>query len=108
VAYAKLTAAKLINRREMEIEVDRDLPSFVTNGLCIENLTWTPEVLIQNSRFERTNTRGLLLTTRRKVIIENNVFYKTGMSPILIADDALSWFESGAVQDVTIRNNTFD
>jgi len=108
LGYAKLTGAKLLNRREMEIKVNGALPSFVTNGLCIENLTWTPEVLIQNSRFERTNTRGLLITTRRKVIIENNVFYKTGMSPILIADDALSWFESGAVRDVTIRNNTFD
>jgi hypothetical protein len=30
------------------------------------------------------------------------------MYPILIANDAASWFESGAVQDVTIRNNTFE
>ena len=36
------------------------------------------------------------------------MFYRTGMYPILIADDALSWFESGAVQDLTIRNNTFE
>jgi polygalacturonase len=64
--------------------------------------------VIRNSRFERTNTRGLLITTRRKVVIENNVFYHTGMFPILIADDASSWFESGAVQDVTIRNNVFE
>ena len=105
---AKLKTAKLINKREMEIEVDGTLPSFVNTGLCIENLTWTPEVIIQNSRFERTPTRGLLITTRRKVVIQNNIFYHTGMFPILIADDALSWFESGAVQDVTIRNNLFE
>jgi hypothetical protein len=36
------------------------------------------------------------------------MFYHTGMYPILIADDASSWFESGAVQDVTIRNNLFE
>jgi polygalacturonase len=30
------------------------------------------------------------------------------MFPILIADDASSWFESGAVRDVTIRNNVFE
>jgi len=105
---AKLKAAKLINRREMEVEAEGILPSFVHADLCIENLTWTPEVMISNSRFERTNTRGLLITTRRKVLIENNVFYHTGMYPILIADDASSWFESGAVQDVTIRNNIFE
>ncbi|MCU7552211.1 right-handed parallel beta-helix repeat-containing protein [Chitinophagaceae bacterium LB-8] len=105
---AKLKAAKLLNRREMELEVVGELPSFASTGLCIENLTWTPEVVIRNSRFERTNTRGLLLTTSRKVIIENNVFHRTGMYPILIADDASSWFESGSVQDVTIRYNTFE
>jgi hypothetical protein len=105
---AKLITAKLISKREMEIEVNGTLPSFVKADLCIENLTWTPEVIIQNSRFERTPTRGLLVTTRRKVVIQNNTFYHTGMFPILIADDALSWFESGAVQDVTIRNNSFE
>lgn len=108
IGTAKLKAAKLINRREMEIEVDEPLPENLRTGLCIENLSWTPEVIIRNSRFERTNTRGLLITTSRKVLIENNTFFRTGMFPILIADDASGWFESGAVQDVTIRNNMFE
>lgn len=105
---AKLKSAKLVSKKEMEIEVGGSLASFIKTGLCIENLTWTPEVIIRNNRFERTNTRGLLITTRRKVLIENNVFFHTGMFPILIADDASSWFESGGVQDVTIRNNLFE
>jgi len=108
VATAQLKSAKLINLREMELELDGPLPENAKTGLCIENLTWTPEVIIRNSRFERTNTRGLLITTRRKVLIENNTFFRTGMFPILIADDASSWFESGAVSDVTIRSNTFE
>ncbi|WP_214227803.1 right-handed parallel beta-helix repeat-containing protein [Pedobacter sp. B4-66] len=107
IGTAKLKTAKLINKREMELEVEGSLPSFAQADLVIENLTWTPEVIVRNNRFERTNTRGLLLTTRRKVLIENNIFYRTGMYPILIADDASSWFESGAVRDVLIRNNTF-
>jgi hypothetical protein len=108
LASAKLKSAKLTGRREMELEVEGDLPAIVKTGLCIENLTWTPELVIQNSRFERTNTRGLLITTNRKVLVQNNTFYHTGMFPILIADDASSWFESGAVRDVTIRNNVFE
>lgn len=108
LGYAKLRKAKLVNKREMEIAVEGSLPAFVNAGLCIENITWTPQVIIRNSRFERTNTRGVLVTTRRSVLIENNVFYHTGMFPVLIADDALSWYESGAVQDVTIRNNLFE
>ncbi|NEU08177.1 right-handed parallel beta-helix repeat-containing protein [Flavihumibacter sp. R14] len=105
---AIVKSARLINKREMEIEVAGTMPSAVQPGLSIENLSWTPEVVIRNSRFERTNTRGMLITTPRKVLIENNVFYHTGMFPILIANDASSWFESGAVRDVTIRNNVFE
>ena len=108
LAGAKLLTAKLISKWEMELEVEGALSPVVKEGQCIENLTWTPEVMIQNSRFERTNTRGLLITTPRKVLIEHNVFYHTGMYPVLIADDASSWFESGAVRDVTIRNNIFE
>jgi hypothetical protein len=105
---AKLKTATLVSRREMDLVVEGPLPGFVSAGLCVENLTWTPQVIIRNSRFERTNTRGILVTTRRKVLIENNLFYHTGMYPILIADDASSWFESGPVQDVTIVNNIFE
>jgi hypothetical protein len=107
LGYAKLKSARLINKRDMELEVEGALPKNAQIGNCIENLTWTPEVVIRNSRFERTTTRGLLITTRRKVLIENNTFYHTGMHAILIADDATSWYESGPMQDVTIRKNTF-
>ncbi|HLO81911.1 MAG TPA: right-handed parallel beta-helix repeat-containing protein, partial [Chitinophagaceae bacterium] len=108
LAYAKLRNARLLNLREMELELDPSILKNIPMGTCIENISWTPEVVIKNSRFERTNTRGILVTTRRKVLIENNVFYKTGMHAILIANDASGWYESGAVSDVTIRNNIFE
>jgi hypothetical protein len=108
VANAIIKSAILINKRDMELELEGALPKGVEIGQVIENITWTPEVSITNSRFERTNTRGLLLTTRKKVLIENNTFYRTGMHAILIANDASSWYESGPVQDVTIRGNTFE
>ena len=108
IILCKLKSAKLIGKKEMELVLDGEMSDKVKVGDVIENTTWTPEVTIRNSRFERTNTRGLLLTTRRKVLIENNTFYRTGMHAILIANDATSWFESGAVADVTIRNNIFE
>ncbi len=108
LAYARLVNASLLNHREMELELDQAKLKNIPLGTCIENISWTPEVTIRNSRFERTNTRGILVTTRKKVVIENNVFYKTGMHAILIANDASSWYESGAVTDVTIRNNIFE
>jgi len=108
IILGKLKSAKLIGKKEMELVFEGQISDKVNVGDVIENTTWTPEVTIRNSRFERTNTRGLLITTRRKVLIENNIFYRTGMHAILIANDASSWFESGAVKDVTIRDNTFE
>lgn len=108
IIFGKLKSAKLISKKEMELTLENEISEKIKVGDVIENLTWTPEVTVRNSRFERTNTRGLLLTTRRKIVIENNIFYKTGMHAILIANDASSWFESGAVNNVIIRNNTFE
>jgi hypothetical protein len=105
---AKVVDAKMLSPREMEVTLDRDAPSATRIGDCLENITWTPSLTIRNSIFEGVNTRGLLVTTRRKVVITGNVFYRTGMHAILIADDASSWYESGAVQDVTITGNTFE
>jgi hypothetical protein len=105
---AVIVSAKLISEKEMLVELARPVPGKILPGDCIENITWTPSVMVHNCRFERTNTRGLLITTRRKVVIEHNIFYRTGMQAILIAGDASSWFESGAVQDISIQNNIFE
>lgn len=107
-ASAKVVSVKKVSDRETEIKLDREIPADIAvNQDCIENMTCTPEVEIRNSYFTRTSTRGTLVTTPRKVLIENNVYYKTGMSAILIAGDAISWFESGPVCDVLIKGNIF-
>lgn len=103
----RVKSARLVSEREMILEMESSLPKALREGDAIENTTWTPSVTIRHSRFEGTNTRGTLITTRRKVIIENNEYYRTGMHAILIANDASDWYESGPVMDVTIRNNRF-
>ena len=76
-------------------------------GDALENLTWVADVLIRNSFFGSNRARGILISTPGKVVIENNIFESSG-SAILVAGDANGWFESGAVKDVIIRNNTFN
>ena len=100
--------ASLVSEREMLVVLDKPISKDVQVGTFLENITSTPAVTIKNSRFERTNTRGILVTTRKKVVIENNAFIGVGMQAILIENDALGWFESGPVQDVTIKNNLFE
>lgn len=75
-------------------------------GMALENLSWTPDVTIRNSRFGSCRARGLLITTPGRVVVENNVFESSG-SAILIAGDANQWFETGAVKDVLIKGNVF-
>ncbi|WP_018613944.1 alpha-1,3-galactosidase-related protein [Segetibacter koreensis] len=92
---------------EFEISFSKPVPTTITEGDALENLTCTPDVLIKNSFFGSNRARGILISTPGKVVIENNVFESSG-SAILIPGDANGWYESGAVKDVTIRNNIFN
>ncbi|RHR42064.1 right-handed parallel beta-helix repeat-containing protein [Parabacteroides sp. AF18-52] len=109
LAPAKVKKAEMKNEREILLTLDRNIPQNIREikELVVENVTYTPEVLIRDNYFARIPTRGILVSTRRKVLIENNTFFRMQMSGILIADDARSWFESGMARDVTIRNNNF-
>lgn len=90
------------------ITLDRDVPDAIAvNTHVVENITYTPEVLIRDNIFKETPTRGILVTTRRKVEILNNKFDGMGMASIYISNDAQGWWESGPVKDVLIEGNTF-
>lgn len=106
--FGRVKRAVLLDKRTMELEMDAPVPAGLNTDFVLENITWTPDLIIRNSQFERTNTRGILVTTRKKVVIENNRFVRTGMHAILIANDASGWYESGPVQDVLIQNNHFE
>ena len=93
---------------DMIITLDRDMPQGIwANDYVIENVTYTPSVLIQNNIFKETPTRGILVTTRKPVVIKDNLFDGMNMASIYISDDANDWYESGMVRDVTIENNIF-
>lgn len=90
------------------ITLDKDMPAEIgQNTHVVENITYTPSVEIKNNVFKETPTRGILVTTRKKVVIENNLFDGMNMSGIYISNDAQGWYESGPVKDVLIQNNTF-
>lgn len=105
---ARVEKVTRLSDKMLEVRFDKQIPaSLELNHDCVENLTCTPEVEIRNCYFTRTSARGTLVTTPRKVVIENNTYYKTGMSAILIEGDAEGWYESGPVCDVLIKGNTF-
>ena len=106
----KVKNARMVSPREIEITLTKPVPAnLLKNGArVVENITWTPRVHIARCHFSRIPTRGILITTRQPSVIEDNYFYGMQMSAILVADDARSWFESGPVHNLTIRNNVFN
>lgn len=106
----KVKSARMISPREIEITLNKPVSAdLLKNGArVVENITWTPRVHIARCHFSRIPTRGILITTRQPSVIEDNYFYGMQMSAILVADDARSWFESGPVHNLIIRNNVFN
>ncbi len=103
---ATVVNAKQLN--EYEIELTLDSAESARAGDVIEDISACPDIYFAGNTVNRIITRGLLLTTRGEVIIENNHFISTSMSGILISDDAKSWYESGMCRSVDIRNNIFE
>jgi len=103
----RVTEARMLDPKELLLTLENPVRDEFRENDVIENVTWTPEVEIRGCKVSHIPTRGFLISTRRKVLIEDNEFLATHMSAILIAQDARSWFESGCVRDVMIRNNRF-
>jgi hypothetical protein len=106
-AYGTVKLFTAVTPEIFELTFSEPVPLNLETGDALENLSWTPDVLIKNSFFGSNRARGILISTPGKVIIEYNVFESSG-SAILIPGDANGWYESGAVKDVLIRNNIFN
>ncbi len=95
-----------IDQKQFIIKFSDSIPKTIKKGDALENLSWTPNVLIRKCKFLSCRARGLLISTSGKVIVEENYFKSSGTA-ILIAGDANNWYESGAVNDVLIQRNDF-
>ena len=103
-----IKSVERIDGRRAKITFESPLPKGTKAGDYMENKTWTPELELRNCRIlKQHRARGILVTTPKRVVIEDNYFRTAGAS-ILIEGDMEYWFESGACRDVTIRNNIFD
>ena len=81
--------------------------ALATDGpLAVENPRNMPAVEMRRCTVRNNRARSILISTPRRVVIEENDF-SSMMAGVLIAGDANSWFESGSVEEVTIRRNTF-
>ncbi|OZB94404.1 right-handed parallel beta-helix repeat-containing protein [Paenibacillus sp. XY044] len=106
-AFGRIAAAEMLDPREFLLTLEQPAPTGLGEHDVIENVTWMPEVVIERNHFARIPTRGILASSPRKTVIQGNRFERMNMSAILVAADANSWYESGAVADLCITNNQF-
>ena len=108
-AYARRIVAKVerFNKEYSAVTFTEPLPENIRPGHLIAADEPGPDVHISGCRMSGNRARGLLIGSRGRVIIENNYFRSAGAA-VLIEGDTELWFESGAVCDITIRNNLFE
>lgn len=110
IPYAEtvVTDYEKLNDTDIRLWLDRELPEIEIDKDVVENTTWTPSLHVTGCDFGPTSGRGILCTTRKDVIIENNRFRKLWGPALLIEDDCNFWFESGYTEDIIFRNNIVD
>jgi len=84
------------------------IPETIKAKDALENKTWNAELEMRNCKIlKRHRARGILVTTPKRAVIENN-YFRTAGTAILIEGDVDYWYESGACNDLLIRNNVFE
>ena len=102
----KVETVNQINERFTELKFKNKLPQNLKVGDILENKTWNPTFTMRGCTVQHHRARNLMLKTPLKTVIENNKF-SSMMSSIMFRGESYFWFESGAVQNVLIRNNQF-
>lgn len=102
----EVEAVKVLNERFIELSFKNPIPEGLMHGDVLENKTWNPTFTMRGNRFEKHRARNVVIKTPLPILIEDNDF-SSHMSAVFLRGETAYWFESGAVNDVLIRNNRF-
>ncbi len=95
--------------KEFLVTFEDKLPDEIQteSSIGIENLSWTPQVVFSHNVVRNNRARGALFSSPLRTVCKDNVFDHTSGTAILLCGDCNGWYESGAVRDLLIKNNTF-
>lgn len=92
---------------EVEITFKNVLPKGLKGGDLLENKSWnTDNFIMRNCVVRNHRARNIVLKTAGGALIEGNKFHSM-MASILLRAESFFWYESGANNNVVIRNNEF-
>ncbi|WP_346881152.1 right-handed parallel beta-helix repeat-containing protein [uncultured Algibacter sp.] len=102
----RVVKTETINDYYTDITFDNVIPSDLRKGDILENKTWNPTFTMRGNTIKDHRARNIIIKTPKKILIEDNDL-SSMMSSIMLRGETFFWFESGNVEDVTIRNNRF-
>jgi len=108
VFVSRVKKYKVVNDTYFVLETENPiLIEKIPHRYVVENLSWKAALTMRNCIVKQNRARSVLVSTTKPVLIENN-YFSSMMAGIRICGDANYWFESGEVNQVIIRKNTFE
>lgn len=108
VCLSRVKGYKVVNDTYFLVETETPLIlKPIAHRYVVENLSWKAALTMRNCTVKQNRARSVLVSTTKPVLIENN-YFSSMMAGIRICGDANYWFESGEVNKVVVRNNTFE
>lgn len=102
----QLKKVEVINQQYAKYTFKQSVKQLIKLGDGLENIEWYPVFEFKNNIVQNNRARSILISSPKKVLVEGNTF-SSQMTGILFEGDMEHWFESGAVNDVVIRDNKF-
>lgn len=102
-----ITEVQKISEKTYEITFRDELIPEISSLSAIENISYAAGFKMANCRVEKNRARSILISTPKKVEVLDN-YFSSMMAGIRICGDANYWFESGPVNEIIIRGNTFE
>lgn len=96
-----------LNKEYTRVVFSKPLPAELAPGDVVASLAGDPEVEIRHCVIRGNRARGILLGSRGKTLVEDNVFHTPGTA-ILLEGDGRFWYERAGVRDLMIRRNRFE
>ncbi len=106
VGRATVTEVRWLNSEYQELAFDQPVGDWIESDFGLENVSWSAGLTFRNCIVKKNRARGILFSTRGKVLVEGSTFSNM-MAGISVSGDTNYWFESGPCLDVTLRDNTF-
>ncbi len=104
-ATGRVLEAVLISPDEVRLLLDCPVPEPGRYDV-VENLSTAPEVLFRDCESGYNRPRGFLISSAGKALVEKCTFYNMNQG-IQLSGEMRDWYESGHVEDVTVRDCDF-